>query len=173
MINDPYHWRHAFLRRARYCARCSHGERLIAFTQSNGHWADVGGSHAGLLRHSGHGSFRRRSAHHADPYLDAGRVSPRYCRDDRLNTRAPVRCDGRSVGAGGLHSHGRAETAGAGRAVRRRDCPVRPSANAKITSSVSRGNKVARSTRGTWSTRRLHRSGPWRPRGTDPHSRWP
>ena len=46
MVNDPYIGGTHFCD-VRLVRPVFHGERLIAFTQSNGHWADVGGSQPG------------------------------------------------------------------------------------------------------------------------------
>ena len=88
-INDPYvggtHFNDVRIIRPIFVD----GE-LIAYAQSNGHWSDVGGTRAGLVRRHGEGALRRGHPHHAGALWDSGRFRRDVAHLIASNTRDPA-----------------------------------------------------------------------------------
>ena len=89
-VNDPYlggtHFNDVRLIRPIF-----HDGELIALAQSNGHWADVGGSVPGSFDVDRQGPLRRGPAHHARPRLGPRAVPRDVVAADRVATRARPR----------------------------------------------------------------------------------
>ena len=119
-INDPYlggtHFNDVRIIRPIFVD----GE-VIAYAQSNGHWADVGGTRPRLVRHQRQGALRRGPAHPADPHLGRGQVPRRHRAHDRLEHARARHDHRRPAGAGRGDARGRARDPPAGREVRQAD----------------------------------------------------
>ena len=75
-VNDPYLGGTHF-NDVRIIRPIFHEGRIIAYAQANGHWADVGGSVPGLVRHQRQGALRRGPADPARAALGPRRLPAR------------------------------------------------------------------------------------------------
>ena len=85
-VNDPYlggtHFNDVSIIRPIFV-----DDEIIAYAQSNGHWADVGGTRARLVRRHGEGALRRGAAHPAGPHLGQGPLPERRRHGSSCPTR--------------------------------------------------------------------------------------
>ena len=141
---------------------------LIAFAQSNGHWADVGGSRAGLVRHQRQGPLRRGSSDPTPLIWDQGRYRWDVVRDDRLQHARPERRRGRPPRTGrGNRASPSASSCGSWRSTARTTVVT---AFGEVQDYVERltRQRVAELPDGTWETEDYIDLRPVRRRGLDP-----
>ena len=120
------------------CGRSSHEGELICLAESNGHWADMGGSVPGSFDVSAQGPLRRGRADPAAADLRPGVYRADVVRMIVSNTRAPDGRRGRLHGPGRGDGGRRARDPAPGRQVRARHGRRRRSRRCRTTSSGSR-----------------------------------
>ncbi len=150
-INDPYLGGTHF-NDVRIVRPIFHDGEVIAYAQSNGHWADVGGSVPGLVRHQRQGALRRGTADHRPSGSATGALPRRRRPDDRLQHARAERRRGRPARPGRGDTRRRAGDPAARRQVRpgHGDRPRSP--RCRTTSSGSRASASRELPDGTWET---------------------
>ena len=116
-VNDPYRGGTHFPDFSLIRPVFADGE-LIALAQANGHWADVGGSRARLVRRRRDRPLRRGHPRPADPRRGQGHAARRRDRDDRVQLTRARRHRRRLPRADRGHARGRAGALPADRQVR-------------------------------------------------------
>ena len=119
-VNDPYLGGTHFCD-VRIIRPVFHEGRLIALVQTNGHWADVGGTVPGSFDIKAKEYLRRGAAHPAGEDLGQGRVPGRRGAAARQQHAPLRRAAGRPARPGRGHPHRRGLSAPPDRQVRRRD----------------------------------------------------
>ena len=154
-INDPYaggtHFSDVRLIRPIFVE-----DEIIGYAQSNGHWSDMGGSRAGLLRRHGQGHVPRGPAHHAGAPVRPRAVLPRCRPPDRRQHARPGSIIGDMQAQAEATQVAARECCGwSANTARTPSSPAwRP---CRTTSSAPCASGSRRCRTATWETRRLHR----------------